>query len=175
MNTGDISTFCFFSFFWTVFMLFYYHNDLTTPRIISLIIAGLLSGLFVTWSLKRMQKNFVKKLLDFDETVFARHVLQKGLMNHFRVWKIIADGGFGFLLEDRLIFVQHKRKQTGKRLTILFSDIAYISDAKFLGVLNTGLKITLKSGKTELFVVEKESDFYKTLVECIANKNIKKW
>jgi hypothetical protein len=42
-----------------------------------------------------MQKNFVKKLLDFDETVIDGHILQKGLMNHFRVWKIIAVGGNG--------------------------------------------------------------------------------
>jgi hypothetical protein len=126
-----------------------------------MVVAGILFGLlFVRWEKKKYWLN-MKQLLDLEETDIEGKVLQKDWMNHIRLWKIIAVPGFGFLLEDRLLFVQQKRRRT--EISIPFSDIADISDMKLLGIFDTGLKITLKSGKTEVFVLDKQSDFYKAL------------
>ena len=167
MNTRDIFTFCFTSFVWTVFMLFNNYNDLTWRLCIFFIITGLLFGLLLTWSLKRQRKEGMRKLLALNDFDIEENVLQKDWMNYFRSQGMIADIGFGFLLEDRLIFIQQKSEEL---LTILYSDVTQVSDFKFLGFFGAGLKITLKSGKTERFTLDKKSDFYQTLIKYIAKK-----
>jgi hypothetical protein len=153
-------------------MMLFKYRDMTWKLCLIWIICGLLFGLLMTLQFSWMRRKLMKRLLDFDETEIDGNILQKGLMNHFKIRGILAVGGFGFLLDDRLIFVQHKRKQTERRVTVPFSDITNISGIKFLGIFNTGLKITLQSGETERFVVDKQTDFYKAFIERVT-KNIK--
>ena len=164
MTKGQIFTFFVFWFIYIVFISLFNHSNLTWSLFLSFIVTGFLVSLFVTLSSMRSERQFMRKLLVFDETEFDGEVLQKDWMNHFQFMIFVAHSGFGFLFKDSLIFVQQKKRDTGKRFEILFSDVATVSDTKFFGLINTGLKITLKSGKAELFALDKQSEFYRALM-----------
>jgi hypothetical protein len=91
-------------------------------------------------------------------------VLEKSCVNHFR--GIIADGGVGYLLNDRFVFHPHKLNLSTKDLTILLSEIEQVQSYKIM-FFDTGLKIILKSGKVEKFAVNKEDEFYTKLLNAL--------
>lgn len=145
-------------------MLLFNYNDLTWQRCLVWIVSGILFGLWTIWSSKKSERQNMKLLLALDDFDFEGKAQHIDWMNHIRFCGVIAVNGYGFLLEERLIFVEQKKRWMGDRFDILFSDVVHISDSKFLGIFNTGLKITLKSGKTELFVLDKRGAFYKALM-----------
>jgi len=163
MSTKYIFTFCFYSIFLPVCISLFHYNDRTWKMVWVMIVIGILfCPLFIWWEKKRDRLN-MNQFLDLEESDIDGKVLQKDWINHVRFWKIIAVPGFGFLFEDRLLFVQQKRRRA--EMSIPFSEITEMLDVKLWGILNTGLKITLKSGKTELFVLDKKGNFYKALMK----------
>jgi hypothetical protein len=82
-------------------------------------------------------------------------------MSHQR--GIIAGGSAGYLLSDSLVFLPHNLTFSRMPLTIMLSDIVHISGRRILGIFGTRLKITLKSGKMERFVINKDSELYRTV------------
>lgn len=163
MKVGNILSFSFTSLSWIVFMLFFTDRgqDLTWHRCMVTVICGLFFGLLFTLSMNRMAKRSHQKLLAFDEIDLGEEIRQKSCMNHLR--GIIADGGYGFLLHNKLVFMPHRLNSSRKTLTIPFSDVACVSDYKIWGLVNAGLKVTLTSGKVEKFVIDKSDDFYREL------------
>lgn len=85
-------------------------------------------------------------------------------INHVKKFFINTTGGVGCLYKDKFIFMTHKLNFSKEKITILLSEIKNISDYKVLGILNVGIKINLKSGKTEKFIINKTSSFYKKIV-----------
>jgi hypothetical protein len=96
---------------------------------------------------------------------FGEPIKDKALINHFR--GIVPDGGVGYLLSTKFVFIPHKLIFFHKKVTVNFSEIENIFDFKLLGILSTGLKILMKSGKTERFVIDKKSLFYKNLKDAL--------
>jgi hypothetical protein len=91
-----------------------------------------------------------KKMAKVDNHL-GQKVISYSLMNHVR--GIIADGGAGYLLSDRLFFVPHKLNLSHTPVTVMLSDVEHISSYRIWGVFDTRLKIILKSGKKERFVI----------------------
>jgi hypothetical protein len=54
-----------------------------------------------------------------------------------------------------------------KEIHIPFSEVENITSHKIWGIFDTGLKIKIKSGKVEKFVVDKTTPFYKMVLEMI--------
>lgn len=147
-------------------------KDIDGDRIISCIIQGIIFSIIFAYVMNKTMKNMRKKLkekLNEEDVDFGKPLIARDLMNHYR--GITADGGFGYLLSDSLVFVPHKlfMFNTPSAITIMLSDIRKVSDYKVLGLFDTGLKITLKSGKVEKFVIDKESDLYKKIAtKCVS-------
>ena len=166
MSTRHIYSFLIATFFWTVCMSVFNYNDLTWIRCLIYFVGGLLFGLGMTLWQVRQERQYVRWSFAFDEIDIDGDVLQKDWMSHFRGQGFITVSGFGLLLKDRLIFVEQKRRELVKRFTIQFSEIDDITEEKIFGIL----KITLKSGKKELFKLDKKSDFYKGLMKLMEYK-----
>jgi hypothetical protein len=83
-------------------------------------------------------------------------------MNRFR--GLIAGGGVGYLLRDKLVFIPHKLNLSRKTVAIPFSNIESVSGYKVWRMFNVGVKVTLKSGKIERFVVDHSGNFYSRLL-----------
>ena len=108
---------------------------------------------------KKLRVNLLNK-----DTYLGCEIISQGLINHLR--GIIADGGTGYLLNDRFVFHPHKLNFSTKDLTFLLSEIEQIQPCKIM-FFATGLKIILKSGKVEKFVVNKEDEFYTKLLNSL--------
>ncbi len=109
-------------------------------------------------SMKRKKESLMQE----EDPELGEPILEKACMNHLQ--GIIADGGIGYQLQDKLIFIPHKMNLSRKQVTILFSEIDRISSYKIWGVFDTGLKIILKSGKIEKFVVDKNEKIFQKLI-----------
>ena len=165
MSTRHILFFFSTTFFLTVIMLLFNYNDLSWKGILIYTVGGLIFGLWMTLSQMRQERQYIRWPFALEDIDIDGEILQKDWMCHFHGRGIIAVTGFGLLLKDRLVFVEQKRRQLEKQFEIMFADIAYISNVKFLGIFNTGLKIALKSGKSELFKLDRKSNFYRALME----------
>jgi hypothetical protein len=123
---------------------------------------SIVEGCIVAWLFNRGMTfffyNWRRRLLDNAYEINE----ERDVINHFR--GIISDGGIGYLYENKFVFVPHKFNFSRKTIVIPFADIAKVSSYKIWGIINTGLRITLKSGKEERFVVNKSGDFYKNLI-----------
>jgi len=129
--------------------------------IISSIIQSIVFAVTVLFMTNIQTKRMQKKISKIDNYL-GQKVISCGWMNH--LGGIIADGGIGYLLpDDSLVFVPNKLNLSHKALTMKLSDIERISDYRVRGLFDTGLKIELKSGKVEKFVVDKSASFYEEL------------
>jgi hypothetical protein len=117
--------------------------------------SGLLYGWLSTWLLRKVQATQEVRLLG-KEADLGDEVISKGGMNHLR--GIIADGDVGYLLRDKLVFIPHRLNFSRAPVNLPYAAIKEISAYKILGVFDTGLKIRLKSGKVEKFVVDKTKE-----------------
>ncbi|MGQ0673175.1 MAG: hypothetical protein ACT4N2_09905 [Hyphomicrobium sp.] len=104
---------------------------------------GLLIGLF-------MASPLIPSVEDMD--LQPGETLQHaGLANHFL--NLEGRGGRLALTNSHIIFQPHIANLQRSGLRIARSDIASVAPVKTLGVVPNGLAVTLKSGKTETFVV----------------------
>ncbi|GHV65269.1 hypothetical protein FACS1894199_05530 [Bacteroidia bacterium] len=134
-----------------------------------LIVGGLLYAWLVTSAINRQMKSLQKRLLDMDDDEdFGDKIFSKGGMNHFR--GAIADGGIGYILQDKLVFIPHNLNLSRKSLTINFCEVKGFADYKIWHIVDTGLKIILQSGRMEKFVVDKTGEFYQQLIKALQNR-----
>jgi hypothetical protein len=106
-----------------------------------------------------------KKIANVDN-YSGQKVISSGLMSYVR--GIIVDGGAGYLLSDRLVFVPNKLNLSHTPLTVMLSEVEHISDYRILGLFDTRLKIILKSGKIERFIIDRDTELYKAWMTCLA-------
>jgi hypothetical protein len=118
--------------------------------------SGLLYGWLSTWLFEKGRQAMQARLLG-EEVDLGGEVISKSCMNHFRGF--IADGGVGYLLRDKLVFIPHKLNFSRKTVAIPFSDIENVSGYKVWRMFSVGVKITLKSGRVERFVVDHSGSF----------------
>jgi hypothetical protein len=150
-----------------IFLILYvnYRHENVSWLVYLLII---LLGFPYVWAFNRTFRFWIKQFQENllqEEPELGQPVLKKACINHFR--EIIADGGVGYVLQDRLIFVPHKMNLSRKEVNIPFSEVESITDYKIWGIFDTGLKITMKSSKVEKFEVDKTTPFYTMLLNMI--------
>ena len=147
-----------------VLLAWLYHKHGHVPWFIYvlMILLGFIYVLGFERTLLRAMKQFQNSQLEDDSADLGETVLARTGMNHLR--SIFADGGTGYLLQDKLIFIPHKLNLSKERVTVLFTDVRSASGYKILGIVDVGLKITLKSGKEEKFIVDKSAEFFRLLM-----------
>jgi hypothetical protein len=145
-------------------IIYFVIKQLYDDRIISNIIQSIVFAMFFVYFGGVYTRRLQKKISKVDNYL-GRKVISCGLMNHVR--GIIADGGAGYLLSDSLVFVPRKMNLSRKEVHIPFSEVENITGYKIRGIFDTGLKITMKSGKVEKFVVDKTRPFYKMVLDMI--------
>jgi hypothetical protein len=131
--------------------------------LMSHIFGAFFSAIFFLASMRFIDKKLVNMLN--KDTHMGGEIISQGLINHLR--GIIADGGVGYLLNDRFVFHPHKLNFSTKDLTFLLSEIEQVQSCKIMFFFDTGLRIRLKSGKEEKFVVNKKSEFYTKLLNFV--------
>ena len=99
-----------------------------------------------------MQPQLLSEDVDFDG-----EVVSKGCVNRFR--GVVADGGVGYLLRNKLVFIPHKLNFSRKTVSIPLADIESVSGYKVWRIFSVGVKITLKSGKVERFAIDHAGSF----------------
>lgn len=152
--------------FWVIFMTLFAYFD--HKVVWSALLWGVISGVPFTWIFSKTMDFRIKKMqsdLLEEDPELVEPILERACMNHFR--NGIADGGVGYLLQDRLVFIPHKMNLSKKQLDIPLCDIERIIDYKIFGVFDTGLKVEMKSGKVEKFVVEKTNSFYEMIINKV--------
>ena len=148
-------------FFLTTIIYFLVKQILENGRIISNIIQSIVFSVLF-WLIKGIYTRRMQKEISEVDNYLGQKVISCSLVNHSR--GIIADGGVGYLLQDRLVFIPHKLNLSKKQLDIQFCDMERIAGYKILGIFDTGLRIEMKSGKVEKFVVDKTNSFYKNII-----------
>jgi hypothetical protein len=109
-----------------------------------------------------LHRKFFAKKLSCKKADLYFDFIDKNNMSHFK--GIFANGGTGYLLQDKIVFVPHKYNLSRKTITILFVDIENISEYKIWGIIDIGMEMTLKSKKKERFAVNRSGDFYRNLI-----------
>jgi hypothetical protein len=145
-------------------LFFYEQSSSATGIIVGSLVTFVVTLLLLQFFVRILMNNVNNSLLSNDN-IIGEPIKNKALINHFR--GIISDGGVGYLLSDKLVFIPHKLNFTHEKITVVFSEIESVSDFKLCGFLNIGLKILIKSGKTERFVIDKKSLFYKNLKDAL--------
>jgi hypothetical protein len=140
------------------FLIRYTHDDRIVKNVIYSIVFAILFWYMMGIYTKSMHEKIAKA-----DNYWGKKVISCGLMSHIR--GIIADGGIGYLLSDCLVFVPHKLNFSRKTLTIMLSDIECVSGYRVLGMFDIRLKIRLKSGKVEQFIIDKKEILYGKLLE----------
>jgi hypothetical protein len=126
------------------------------------IIAAVLSAIFLDFFMYLTVRKLQKQMLS-SETDLGGKIANQSLMTHHR--GLLSDGGVGYLLQDKLVFVPHKFNIFPKNINILFTDIDSIAKYHFFHFIDLGVKIKLKSGKIEKFVISGKDRLYKELLQ----------
>ncbi len=151
-----------FFFTFTSIINYFVRGIHTLPIYLILAPVSIFFGYFFYKSWSKKNQSIAAPWLDEDPELEGE-IMDRALMNHF-INKVIADGGVGYLLSDRFIFIPHKfGGKEGKRLEILFVEIKNLTDFKYCKIVDTGVVITLFNGKEERFVIDKTTNFYSKL------------
>jgi hypothetical protein len=132
--------------------------------IISYLFGSLFFAILFATSMRSLEKKMRANLLDKDIYMNDK-IISKGLMNCQK--GIMSEGGAGYLLTDRFVFHPHKLNFSTKDRIFLLSEIERIQPYKVIPLFSSGLKIVLKSGKEEKFVLDRNDALYKKLLVSI--------
>ena len=127
-------------------------------RLVGMLVCAIFFAIIVRFTVKKVRAKFHDK-----ENYMGEKILSQGLMNHQR--GLFARGGAGYLLNDRFVFHPHRLNLSTQIQTFLLSDIQQIRANTILFFFDNGLKITLKSGKQETFVIDRNDALYNKLLE----------
>lgn len=93
-------------------------------------------------------------------------LLRSGLANHFK--GIEAVGGKLFLTERRLRFVSHKLNVQRHDESWALDEIASVEPTRTLGIIPNGMRVTLRSGGRERFVLYERRAWVEAVREAAA-------
>jgi hypothetical protein len=155
-----------------ILTVLYFLNSLLFGQNISLVgsIAGsLVTGtvtflfmLLLLLSIQRSLDNIIYGIINKHADLIAYTP-----MNYVKRYFINSTGGIGCLYKDKIVFIPHRINLSRKEYTLFFHDIESISNYRICGIKNSGLRIVLRSGETEKFVIDQASQFYKYLSSII--------
>ena len=125
-------------------------------------ISGIIFGVAIYFFIK---SDAVKKQTQLSD-IGISGVIFSGGANHFK--NAEAVGGKLYLLKDGLQFKSHNFNVQNHQLKISFPSITRITFFNSLGIVPNGLKVHLKDGRTEKFVVNKRKT-WKEKIEVMMN------
>lgn len=121
------------------------------------VLFGLLIGLFITYQSRKFTQN--RPLLSDEK------LIKEGGANHFLNGEAV--GGWIYLTNSRFYYKSHKSNVQNHEFVIPISEIAEIEKANTFAVIPNQLRVTLKNGQVEKFVVTGVKDWLKTIHEMI--------
>lgn len=129
------------------------------------VIGGLFSGIlfgsllagFVVYQEKKFTKN---RPLKPDE-----NLLKEGGANHFLNGEAV--GGWIYLTDKRFYYKSHNSNIQNHEMSIPFKEIDYVEKANTFGIIPNQLRLTLRDGQVEKFVVNGAKDWVKSLKNLI--------
>ena len=142
-----------------------------STSLIALILCGvvvhtLVLTFFVNWCVKRTKcthDRIAKEMTKNDADILYQEFLEH---SH----RFSSDVGMGYLYEDSLVYAPYasnKNRETPTPVVITFSEIRRVSWNQYqtndLKTVKIGLKVTLKSGRSETFLMNREGLIYKKL------------
>jgi GRAM domain len=118
---------------------------------------GLLAGVFVAYQAKGFTEN--RPLLPNEK------LIKEGGANHFI--KMESVGGWIYLTDSRLYFKSHCSNIQNHDISIALEEIVKVEKVNTFGVIPNQLRLTLRSGKIERFVVSAASEWVNGLRKLI--------
>ena len=144
----------FFGFFMGFVYVYLYNLKL---GIIYGIISGIIFGSFMGFFAKFQSKKFQMERPLFDN----EKLIKEGPANH--LVKMEAVGGWIYLTDKRLFYKSHEVNIQKHELSIPLSEIVAAIKGRTLGIIPNQLKLKLKDGRTEYFVVDNVNDWTKNI------------
>jgi hypothetical protein len=129
----------------------------TIGGIVSGIIFGLAASVFVAYQEKKFTKD---RPLMPEETL-----LKEGRANHFFNGEGV--GGWIYLTNTRLYFKSHNSNIQNHDLSIPLLEIDYAEKANTFGFIPNQLRLTLRDGQVEKFVVSEAKDWVGSIKKLI--------
>ncbi len=131
-----------------------YVFNLSNGSLLSIIIGVLVSSIFFYIFFWFFIEKYQKKIIEQDPKLEG-DILSKHLMNSN------FDGGVGYLLSDKFIFIPNKFSFS-KRFTISYSEIEKITKSEKIGICIC--KIYSKMNKVKSFIIENDA-FYNDIIK----------
>ncbi len=122
---------------------------------------GLLFGLFVALFTETQRKKMQSK----DGTLDGEAILFQGPANHFQNGE--GRGGWLTFTLTRLVFRSHGMNIQNQPLNIEVGEILEVVPTLTVGFIPNGLRITLKNGRQESFVVQNQKKWSKVISQEI--------
>ena len=142
-----------------VFMIFFFLYFVSLPMALSY---GILFGLFMGSLAYLFQINKFIEKQTLPEHLDQENLIYYGGANHFLNREGV--GGRLFLLDKEIVFKSHRFNVQNHELIIKAEEIEKVECFNLVGFVPNGLKIRLKSGKIESFVVNNR-EVWKSMIE----------
>lgn len=140
-----------------VFSLVYDWMTGTIGGILAGILFGVTIALFVAYQSKKFTEN---RPLKPDE-----ELIKEGGANHF--FNGEAVGGWIYLTNSRLFFKSHNSNLQNHEITIPIREIDFAERANTFGFIPNQLRLTLRDGQIEKFVVKGSKDWVNSVKNLI--------
>lgn len=143
-----------FGFFMGLFFSLYYSWERGFASGLS---AGVMFGLIMALFVKYQSRKFTssRPLLPGEK------LIKEGVANHF--FNREAVGGWIYLTDSRFFFKSHKTNLQNHEFIVPNSDIAGVEKANTFGIIPNQLRLKLKSGEIEKFVVNNAKSWVKEI------------
>jgi hypothetical protein len=147
-----------FGLFMGLFLALSYGSKVGVPMGFA---CGLFFGLFVALFTETQRKKMQSK----DGTLDGEAILFQGPANHFQNGE--GRGGWLTLTLTRLVFRSHGMNIQNQPLNIEVGEILEVIPTLTVGFIPNGLRITLKNGRQESFVVQNRKKWSKVISQEI--------
>lgn len=128
--------------------LFWFQTGKPGTALVAGVFAGLLFALATSFFASRVAKADQD---DVGSPNSGEALLRSGLTNHFK--GVEGVGGKLFLTDRRLRFVSHKLNVQRHDESWALDEIASVEPTRTLGIVPNGMRVTLRSGQRERFVL----------------------
>jgi hypothetical protein len=130
--------------------------------VVAVFVAGTLAGVFFGWLTGLFDRSRLVSPMTKVLSEPGEKILYESPANHFKSREGI--GGKLYLTNKRLVFKSHSFNLEKHQLSISLSDIKQVDNYTRSELVNNGLSVTTKDGRTERFVVKEVQDWVKHLV-----------
>lgn len=145
-------------------LLFWFQTRALAPALVAGLVSGLLFSLAMAFVASRAGgegKSAKAWFGDVDPLAEGEQVLRSGLANHFK--GVEGVGGRLFLTDRRLRFVSHKLNVQRHDESYPLDEIEAVEATRTLGIIPNGMRVTLRSGRQERFVLYQRAAWVEAL------------